>query len=244
FPEPSLFPKRKGSDKCDTGLAMSMIMWTDKYFFPAIHRSVYTSINSSTPGIFTTPEFLSDRSSLFGQQVDLQKLKLDRPQVLDQIRSSFEWVEQQLNDGREWFLDTTTPGVADIQIAINLFFLGITRGASELSADKNYPKAYEWFGRFRKFIKENERPPANISAEEALEIAKKYKPLSARKAQLEDEKDLYRKVGDYVRIEPEDYGKVPVIGKIVSLGSSHVAVRPNDVDQTGIEVAVWFPRIG
>ncbi|CAG8438351.1 3713_t:CDS:2 [Acaulospora colombiana] len=236
--------RRKGSDKSDKGLSRSMIMWTDRYFFGASLQSSFVSTDPSAPKIFTTPNFLSDRSSLIGKPVNLQKLRSERSQIIDRIRSNLEWIEQQLEDDREWFLDTLTPGMPDIHVAANLFFLGISRSASELSIAQNYPKTYAWFNRFRKYIKENEKSPVNMSEEEALEIARKYKPLSARDAQLEDKMDLYRKVGDRVSIEPDDYGKVAVVGRIVSLGNSHVAIRPDNVDKTGIEVVVWFPRAG
>ncbi|CAG8510296.1 404_t:CDS:2 [Acaulospora colombiana] len=236
--------RRKGSDKSDKGLAKSMIMWTDRYFFSASIQSSLVSTDPSTPKFLTTSNFLSDRSSLMGRPFNLQKLRSDRPQIIDQIRSNLEWIEQQLDDDREWFLDTLTPGIADIHVATNLFLLGFTRSANELSIAQNYPKTYAWFNRFGKYIKESEKPPVNMTEEEALEIARKYKPLSARDAQLEDKMDLYRKVGDRVSIQPDDYGKVPVVGKIVSLGNSHVAIRPNNIDKTGIEVVVWFPRAG
>ncbi|RHZ89199.1 hypothetical protein Glove_18g47 [Diversispora epigaea] len=244
FPEPSLFPKRKGSDKSDIGLAKSIIFWTDRHFFPVVLRSSYVSIDPSTPKIFTSKEFLEDRSVLLGYKINLEKLLPTRPQILDEIRSHFELTELQLNDDREWFLDTVTPGIADIHVGAQLFFLNITKSANDIANPEKYPKTYKWFQRFGKYIGENQLPPIKITGEEALNIAKRYKPVTARIAQLEDKSDFFRKIGDRVKIEPDDYGRIPTIGVIVSLGSSHVAIIPDDVDKTGIKVAIWFPRIG
>jgi len=45
-----------------------------------------------------------------------------------------------------------------------------------------------------------------------------------------------------VRVAPEDYGKVEVLGEIVSLSAQHVAIRRID-DRVG-EIVVHFPRAG
>ena len=51
-----------------------------------------------------------------------------------------------------------------------------------------------------------------------------------------------RKVGDKVRIVPDDYGRVEVGGEIVSLSAQHVAIRR--VDERIREIVVRFPRAG
>ncbi|CAG8438317.1 10140_t:CDS:10 [Diversispora eburnea] len=235
--------RRKGSDKSDIGIAKSMIFWTDRYLFNATLRSSFASIDPKTPKIFLSKEFIDDRSSLIGYRIDPEKLLSTRSQTLDELRSCLELTESQLNDDREWFLDTVTPGMADINIGVQLFFLNVTKSAQEFTSLEKYPKTYKWFQRFRNYVDKIQLFPINITGEEALNIAKQYKPVTARIAQLEDKKDLFRKVGDRVKVEPEDYGKIPTIGIIVSLGNSHVAIVPDDVVKTGIEVAIWFPRM-
>jgi len=45
-----------------------------------------------------------------------------------------------------------------------------------------------------------------------------------------------------VIVVPDDYGKVEVLGEIVSLSAQHIAIRRVD-DQVG-EIVVHFPRAG
>ncbi|CAI2166142.1 7095_t:CDS:10 [Funneliformis geosporum] len=247
YPEPTLFPKRNGSDKSDRGLGLSMAMWTDRYFIPAILGVIpFFSKDPSTPKIFTSKEFKDDRASLFGIPINTEKLLQTRPYFVDQIKSNFEWVELQFSDDdREWFLDTPYPSISDIHVASNIWFLDVTQGAKEISYPNLYPKTYSWFNRFLKYVKSSGIKPNKISGEEALEIAKKYKPLNGGERKVEqDQKDATRKLGDNVIIQPDDYGKVPVKGKIVSLGDRIIGIRPHDVDKTGFEVVIWFPRAG
>ena len=51
-----------------------------------------------------------------------------------------------------------------------------------------------------------------------------------------------RKPGDRVQVMPDDYGKIPVQGTIVSLSAQHIAIRRKD-ERAG-EVVVHFPRAG
>ena len=51
-----------------------------------------------------------------------------------------------------------------------------------------------------------------------------------------------RKVGDLVDVRPDDYGKIAVRGRIVSLSAQSIAIRRHD-DLAG-DVVVHFPRAG
>jgi hypothetical protein len=50
------------------------------------------------------------------------------------------------------------------------------------------------------------------------------------------------KEGQRVTVTPDDYGKVPVAGELVTLQLQEVAVRR--IDERAGEVIVHFPRIG
>ena len=59
----------------------------------------------------------------------------------------------------------------------------------------------------------------------------------------EDNGDLNgRKPGDRVQVIPDDYGRIPVEGTIVSLSAQHIAIRRKH-ERAG-EVVVHFPRAG
>jgi hypothetical protein len=45
-----------------------------------------------------------------------------------------------------------------------------------------------------------------------------------------------------VSVTPDDYGKVPVVGALVTLDLQEIAIRR--VDERAGEVVVHFPRIG
>jgi hypothetical protein len=79
-----------------------------------------------------------------------------------------------------------------------------------------------------------------MAAEEALAIAAKASPETVAKNDPDDPNG--RKVGDKVRIAPDDYGKVEVSGEIVSLSAQHIAIRR--VDERVGEIVVHFPRAG
>ena len=51
-----------------------------------------------------------------------------------------------------------------------------------------------------------------------------------------------RKIGDRVRVVPDDYGRVEVGGEIVSLSAQHIAIRR--IDERIGEIVVHFPRAG
>jgi glutathione S-transferase len=50
------------------------------------------------------------------------------------------------------------------------------------------------------------------------------------------------RAGQHVTVTPDDYGKVPVAGELVTLNHHRVSVRRTDV-RAG-EVVVHFPRLG
>src|ERR1043165_206178 len=132
----------------------------------------FDSKGPSTPKV--SKKFIEDR---VGIPIDLEQLPLIRSYFVDQARSNFEWIELQFSDDdREWFLDTPHPSIADIHVAMNVWFLGVIRGAKEITNPNLYPKTYSWFNRFLKYIESNGTKAKRIGGEEALEIAKRFKP--------------------------------------------------------------------
>nr|CAG8573114.1 3744_t:CDS:2 [Entrophospora candida] len=241
YPEPSLFPKRIKSNKSDKGLGYAMAI----YFFQASSTIMLIPEDPNTSTIFKSQEFLNDRSLLMNKKIEPNKLKSFRPFILDTLRSNYEWIELQLSDDRQWFLDTNTPSIGDIHVAMNIWFLNFTKNAKEFeNISELYPKTHQWFNRFIKFIKENQQhKPLKISGEEALEIAKNFKP-SSYYYNNGNKKLGNKKIGDKVIISPDDYGKVPVKGTILNISDRNIAIRPIDVDKTGIDVVIWFPIAG
>jgi hypothetical protein len=79
-----------------------------------------------------------------------------------------------------------------------------------------------------------------IEAAAAIEIARSAAPQAGTGVQPGDPSGLA--TGQRVNVTPDDYGKVPVSGELVTLDRYEIAVRRVDA-RTG-EVVVHFPRAG
>jgi hypothetical protein len=212
-------------------------MWTDRTFFQNAVNLVFGTLGPKVP-----QEFIEDRSQLRGAKFDLDKMRAAIPQMRDQLRAQFGWIEAQLGDGRKWLLGEFS--LADVSAYMNVWYVRSNLSAEEDRAIAGLDKIFAglkqvaaWEGRMRAVgygLREE------MSAEEALAIAEKANP------ETQDENDPHdpngRKVGDKVRVAPDDYGKVEVAGEIVSLSAQHIAIRR--VDERVGEIVVHFPRAG
>ncbi len=225
FPQPTLFPDG------NAGLAWSLGMWADRPFFQNTVNLVFGSLADQVP-----KEFREDREQLRGQKFDVDAMKAAIPQMRDQLRAHVDWIEAQLGDGRTCLLGNL-PGLADVNAYMNIWYV---RG--------NLPDAGKLFERFPKMLAWEQRLKAighgtrerELTSAEALELARNATPQTPI---AEDKGDLNgRKPGDRVQVIPDDYGKIPVEGTIVSLSAQHIAIRRKD-ERAG-EVVVHFPRAG
>lgn len=225
FPQPTLFPDG------NAGLPWGLGMWTDRSFFQDTVNLVFGTLADQVP-----KEFLEDREQLRGQKFDVAAMKAAIPQMRDQLRAHVDWIEAQLGDGRAWLLGKQ-PSLGDVDAYMNIWYV---RG--------NLPDAAKLFERFPKMLAWEQRVKAighgsrerELTSPEALEIARNATPLTPT---AEDKGDLNgRKPGDRVQVVPDDYGKIPVEGTIVSLSAQHIAIRRKD-ERAG-EVVVHFPRAG
>lgn len=225
FPRPTLFPD------ANAGLSWALGMWTDRSFFQNTVNLVFGSLADQVP-----KEFREDREQLRGHKFDVEAMKAAIPQMRDQLRAHVDWIEAQLGDGRAWLLGKQ-PSLGDVNAYMNIWYV---RG--------NLPDAAKLFERFPKMLAWEQRVKAighgsrerELTSAEALEIARNATPQTPV---AEDDGDLNgRKPGDRVQVIPDDYGKIPVEGTIVSLSAQHIAIRRKD-DRAG-DVVVHFPRAG
>jgi hypothetical protein len=79
-----------------------------------------------------------------------------------------------------------------------------------------------------------------MTKDEALSIARDSQPNKTPRGDALDPNG--RKPGDRVAVMPDDYGRDPVVGTIVSLGPQEIAIARTD-PRVG-EVVVHFPRAG
>ena len=78
-----------------------------------------------------------------------------------------------------------------------------------------------------------------MSASEALDVAKN-EDVSGFEGDIGDGED--HKAGDAVSVTPNDSGRVPVIGTLVTLNRREIALRHEN--ETVGEVILHFPRAG
>jgi glutathione S-transferase len=225
FPQPTLYPAG------NAGLAWGLGMWTDRSFFQNTVNLVFGTLADQVP-----KDFREDREQLRGSKFDVEAMKAAIPQMRDQLRANVDWIETQLGDGRAFF-GGPHPGLGDIHTYMNVWYVRTNMpDAAQLFA--RFPRLLAWEQRVKDIghgKRERELTPAD-----ALEIARKATPQTQT---TDDAGDLNgRKVGDRVQVVPDDYGRIPVEGRIVSLSAQHIAIRRND-ERAG-DVVVHFPRAG
>jgi glutathione S-transferase len=101
-----------------------------------------------------------------------------------------------------------------------------------------YPKTIAFVGRMSEFG--GTKPAAEISSEDALQVAKKSKPAAINKPQAVETDGIG--LGDAVQVMPVDYALDPVKGELVNCSADEIAVRRTD-PRAGT-VVVHFPRFG
>jgi hypothetical protein len=157
------------------------------------------------------------------------------PQMRDQLRAHFSWIETQLSGGRPW-MSGDKPGLCDINTYMNVWYVRTNLPhADQILAEFSHTQAWE---KRMRAIGHGRR--TELSTAEALEIAAGATPQTTELADPFDPNG--RKPGDRVEVMPDDYGKIKVGGEIVALSSQHIAIRRHD-PRAG-EVIVHFPRAG
>lgn len=221
YPQPSLFPDG------NTGLAHALALWTDRSFFQAAVAVIFGNLSEHVD-----PAFIKDREALSGQPFDTARMRLAIPHMEAQLRGHVALIAEQLSEGRA-FLTGDKPGLADANAYYNLWFIqNAFAPASAVFADNAVVAA--WFARVAA-IGHGERQ--EVSADEALEVARRSTPLESTVA----EQDAVL-AGKEVTVSADDYGRDPVTGVLVGSSAHHVSLR-REVDDLGA-VVVHFPRIG
>jgi glutathione S-transferase len=225
FPEPTLYP---GATE---GLCWAATMLADRPFFQASVAVIFGNLKPSD----LQPGFVEDREKLSGGRFDFEAMAARGPHAKDQWRAYADWIERQLGDGRPFLLGAAA-SLADLSMFIEVWFLeNAYRGAGALLAE--FPKLRAWGGRVRA-IGHGKR--TDMTSAEALAVGTKASPTTAVRADPADPNGV--KPGDRVGVAPDDYGRVPVAGEVVSSSPQHIAIRRRD--PVAGEVVVHFPRAG
>jgi glutathione S-transferase len=231
FPSPTLFPAGAA------GVPWGLSSWTDRAFFQNAVTLVFGTLGPKVP-----QAFVEDRSQLRGAKFDLDKMRAAIPQMRDQLRAQLGWIEAQLGDGRKWLFGEFS--LADASAYMNVWYLRSNLSAEEDQTVAGLDRVFAglsqvaaWENRVRAI---GHGTREEMTADEALTIAAKASPETVAENDPDDPNG--RKVGDRVRVVPDDYGRVEVSGEVVSLSAQHIAIRRMD-DRIG-EIVVHFPRAG
>jgi glutathione S-transferase len=221
FPEPTLFPDG------GRGLELALAPWAERFFDAG--SGLAMGLNDQLPA-----DLLKDRQAFFSH-MDFASFRGRAPHLFAQVLAHAGLVEEQLADGRP-YLTGERAGLAD---ATAYYVLWMARGFVAATHDMLKPFAHtaRWEERMRAI---GHGTRLEMSADEALAIARASRPLSPAGVLANDPLGL--QAGQRVTVTPDDYGKVPVAGELVTLQLQQVAVRRVD-DRAG-EVIVHFPRIG
>ena len=222
-PSPTLFP---GGNR---GVSLALSAWGDRSFFePGAGLSMGTN-RSGLP-----KEIIEDRKAFFNF-MDFDRLEADLPHLAAQLVAQADLVEQQLADGRHFLLGPD-PGYADI---CAYFPVWMTRANVAAAAELLGPftRLGVWEGRMRAI---GHGTRTSLAPEAALEIARGSRPQPPAGVDAGDPLGLA--AGAAVSVAPDDYGRVPVHGELVTLTRTEVAIRRTDA-RAGT-VVVHVPRIG
>ncbi|KAM5545536.1 hypothetical protein V8D89_000574 [Ganoderma adspersum] len=240
----TIFPKRKGGGTADTGMIKALAMsYADR---------ALGSLGSQTlPYDKFKQDFLDDRSNWFGAKINPQAIMANQPVVISALSSHLALIEEQLSDGREWLMDTETPGLGDISVHYvwdwMLSFRPLRYLKNELFDETKFPATLAWIARMSAWIaKENaaHNPVlGSLSGERAAELITSSVSVDLNVVGFDavEASRLKVKLGDVVSVAPADNGKVPTVGKLLALSKEEVVIET--VGSSGKPVRCHFPRL-
>jgi hypothetical protein len=179
--------------------------------------------------------FLEDRAKFSGRNIDPIAMMAAVPNLLDQLRAHFDWLDQTLADGRS-FLQGPAAGLADLAAYHPVWFLRQNFGSAAAPLD-GFPRLLTWAERIAA-IGHGSR--SQMSAQQALDVARDA--TSIARANVDPQDPNGRKPGLTVTVTPDDTGRDPVVGELVASDVHEIVIRRSD-REIG-EVCVHFPRAG
>src|SRR5216110_1554760 len=150
-PTPSFYPAGRGA-------ADALAWWAEKTTFSPAAGIVFAKR--------TRPiAFLEDRAKFSGRNIDPVAMTAAVPNLLDQLRAHFDWLDQMLADGRS-FLQGSAAGLADLAAFHPVWFLRQNFGSAAAPLD-GFPRLLNWAERVAA-IGHGRRSP--MASEQALDV--------------------------------------------------------------------------
>ncbi len=222
-PTQSFYPAGRGA-------ADALAWWAEKTTFsPAAGILFAKKPDALSEG------FLEDRAKFSGRNIDPAAMMAAVPNLLDQLRAHFDWLDQMLADGRS-FLQGPAPSLADLAAYHPIWFLRQNFGSTAAPLD-GFPRLIAWAERIAA-IGHGRRSP--MTSQEALDAARAATSIASVTADARD--PTGRKPGQTVSVTPDDTGRDPVVGELIASAVHEIVIRRTD-PAVG-EVCVHFPRAG
>lgn len=223
YPEPSLFPAGH------TGLAYALGRWSDTAFFnPGAGLSMGENPDIPAP-------VLDDRKDFFNF-MDFDRMAESIPNFYAQFQAHCQLLEDELVNAPGPYLLGAAPAWVDI---LAWFPVWMARGniprAGEVLAP--FPAIAAWAEAMER-IGHGER--SELDARDALAVAAEAEPEPGGAVAPNPFHEF--QAGDAVTITPDDYGAVPVAGRLRAL-DHHRVVIDRSSDELGA-TAIHFPRAG
>jgi glutathione S-transferase len=153
-PTPSFYPAGRGA-------ADALAWWAEKTTFsPAVSIAFAKKPDALPEG------FLEDRAKFSGRNIDPAAMMAAVPNLLDQLRAHFDWLDQSLADSRS-FLQGSAASLADLAAYHPIWFLKQNFGPTAAPLD-GFPRLLSWAERVAA-IGHGRR--SQMTSQEALDIA-------------------------------------------------------------------------
>src|SRR5256714_8992 len=222
-PTPSFYPAGRGA-------ADALAWWAEKTTFSPAGGIVFAKKRDALP-----EGFLEDRAKFSGRNIDPAAMMAAVPNLLDQLRAHFDWLDHSLADGRS-FLQGSAASLADLAAYHPIWFLKQNFGPAAAPLD-GLPRLLNWTEGISA-IGHGRRSPT--TPKKTLAAARDATSIARVIPQPGD--PIGRKPGQIVSVTPDDTGRDPVIGELVASGIDEIVIRRSD-PAIG-EVCVHFPRAG
>jgi glutathione S-transferase len=224
YSHPTIYP---GGSR---GLCVALSEWSD--------RPLHISSSGLAIGVNKRDfpmNLMADRKRFFEGFIDIENIEAEIPHLKSQLRAHAALIEEQLSDGRRFWLGEE-PSLADFHAYVEIWTVrAFVPSVTEIL--RGFRKMEEWENRVKQ-IGHGEMSLATV--EEAHEAAQVSTGLPGRGVEVDNLLGLSK--DDLVTVIPDDYGKEPVVGRLVTLSLREVAVKRDDA-LVG-KVTVHFPRIG
>ncbi|KAL7326153.1 hypothetical protein PS15p_208534 [Mucor circinelloides] len=234
FPEPTFYPLDAQGNATEHSI-LSLARWTE--------NSVFQAIVTQIPMGKLGEAFVKDRSQFSGRKIDPESLKFAAPYMLQGLNAELlaveELVKSRHQNGSLWALGTKELSLADLHIAMNVWFLSQFVGSKWLQS--KIPVLSEHLTKTLTAVRFNEiENLGQLDEEEALLIAKEQ---SWKLKNATHDGSLKAKLGQVVAVLPTDTGMVPALGNLVH-STIHETVIENQQDEYGFTSYTHFPVIG